>query len=234
MDEFSKEEVVVVDETLAKLPKTPMILLCVIGLVLAPIAVYDDNWLNSNIDTDDFWGTIMEQNVYLSLDTFQMEYCADGDCEIEENEKLAKLYQLCYDGVTEEEGEDEVDENEVEEMCGPWNELHKAGKTAKTLIFASMFIVLSGMLVGLSPISNQIRIIPYSVITAGGGTMLVAIFNWKRMLPEFTDNLDNGSGQAVAILSGILFLFAGIIGIIQSRKLIKQELQIDNEALSEE
>ena len=234
MDELSKEEVVIVDKTLAKLPKTPIILLCVIGLVLAPIAVYDDNWLNSNIDTDDFWGTIMEQNVYLSLDTFQMEYCADGDCEIEENEKLAKLYQLCYDGVTEEEGEDEVDENEVEEMCGPWNELHKAGKTAKTLIFASMFIVLSGMLVGLSPISNQIRIIPYSVITAGGGTMLVAIFNWKRMLPEFTDNLDNGSGQAVAILSGILFLIAGVIGIIQSRKLIKQELQIDNEALSEE
>ena len=234
MDELSKEGVIIVDKTLAKLPKTPMMLLCVIGLVLAPIAVYDDNWLNSNIDTDDFWGTIMEQNVYLSLDTFQMEYCADGDCEIEENEKLAKLYQLCYDEFTEEEGEDEVDENEVEEMCGPWNELHKAGKTAKTLIFASMFIVLSGMLVGLSPISNQIRIIPYSVITAGGGTMLVAIFNWKRMLPEFTDNLDNGSGQAVAILSGILFLIAGIIGIIQSRKLIKQELQIDNEALSEE
>ena len=234
MDELSKEEVVIVDKTLAKLPKTPIILLCVIGLVLAPIAVYDDNWLNSNIDTDDFWGTIMEQNVYLSLDTFQMEVCADGDCSIEENEKLAKLYQLCYDGVTEEEGEDEVDENEVEEMCGPWNELHKAGKTAKTLIFASMFIVLSGMLVGLSPISNQIRIIPYSVITAGGGTMLVAIFNWKRMLPEFTDNLDNGSGQAVAILSGILFLIAGVIGIIQSRKLIKQELQLDNEATSEE
>ena len=234
MDEFSKEEAVVVDKTLAKLPKTPMIVLCVIGLVLAPIAVYDDNWLNSNIDTDDFWGTIMEQNVYLSLDTFQMEYCADGDCEIEENEKLAKLYQLCYDEVTEEEGEDEVDENEVEEMCGPWNELHKAGKTAKTLIFASMFIVLSGMLVGLSPISNQNRIIPYSIITAGGGTMLVAIFNWKRMLPEFTDNLDNGSGQAVAILSGILFLIAGVIGIIQSRKLIKQELQLDNEVTSEE
>ncbi len=202
MDEFSKEEALVVDKTLAKLPKTPMMLLCVIGLVLAPIAVYDDNWLNSNIDTDDFWGTIMEQNVYLSLDTFQMEVCADGDCSIEENEKLAELYQLCYDEVIEEEGEDEVDENEVEEMCGPWNDLHKAGKTAKTLIFASMFIVLSGMLVGLSPISNQIRIIPYSVITAGGGTMLVAIFNWKRMLPEFTDNLDNGSGQAVAILSG--------------------------------
>ena len=234
MDGFSKEEAVVVDKTLAKLPKTPMMLLCVIGLVLAPIAVYDDNWLNSNIDTDDFWGTIMEQNVYLSLDTFQMEYCADGDCEIEENEKLAKLYQLCYDEVTEEERGDEVDENEVEEMCGPWNELHKAGKTAKTLIFASMFIVLSGMLVGLSPISKQIRIIPYSVITAGGGTMLVAIFNWKRMLPEFTDNLDNGSGQAVAILSGILFLIAGVIGIIQSRKLIKQGLKFHNEALSEE
>ena len=32
MDEFSKEEAVVVDKTLAKLPKTPMIVLCVIGL----------------------------------------------------------------------------------------------------------------------------------------------------------------------------------------------------------
>jgi hypothetical protein len=48
------------------------------------------------------------------------------------------------------------------------------------------------------------------------------------MLPEFTENLDNGSGQAIAIISGILFLLAGIIGIIQSRKLIKQELQIDS------
>ena len=234
MDEFSKEEAVVVDKTLAKLPKTPMILLCVIGLVLAPIAVYDDNWLNSNIDTDDFWGTIMEQNVYLSLDTFQMEICADGDCEIEENEKLAELYQLCYDEVTEEEGEDEVDDDEVEEMCGPWNDLDKAGKTTKNLIFTSMFLVFAGILVSLLPISTQYRLMPYSIITVGGGTMLAAIFNWKRMLPEFTDNLDNGSGQAVAILSGILFLIAGVIGIIQSRKLIKQELQLDNEATSEE
>ena len=66
------------------------------------------------------------------------------------------------------------------------------------------------------------------MITAGGGVTFASILNWKRMLPEFTENLDNGSGQAIAIFSGILFLLAGIIGIIQSRKLIKQELQIDS------
>ena len=228
MDEFPMRELEVGDKTLPRLSKTPIILLCLIGMIIAPISVYDDNWLNENIDTDDFWGTIMEQNVYLSLDTFQMEICADGDCEIEENEKLAELYQLCYDEVTEEEGEDEVDDDEVEEMCGPWNDLDKAGKTTKNLIFTSMFLVFAGILVSLLPISTQYRIMPYSIITVGGGTMLAAIFNWKRMLPEFTENLDNGSGQGIAISSGILFLVAGVIGIIQSRKLIKQELQIDS------
>ncbi len=234
MDEFTIRELEVGDKTLPRLSKTPIILLCLIGMIIAPISVYDDNWLNENIDTDDFWGTIMEQNVYLSLDTFQMEICADGDCEIEENEKLAELYQLCYDEVTEEERWNEVDDDEVEEMCGPWNDLDKAGKTTKTLIFTSMFLVFAGILVSLLPISTQYRLMPYSIITVGGGTMLAAIFNWKRMLPEFTENLDNGSGQGIAISSGILFLVAGVIGIIQSRKLIKQELQIHNEALSEE
>ena len=228
MDEFPMRELEVGDKTLPRLSKTPIILLCLIGMIIAPISVYDDNWLNENIDTDDFWGTIMEQNVYLSLDTFQMEICADGDCEIEENEKLAELYQLCYDEVTEEERWNEVDDDEVEEMCGPWNDLDKAGKTTKNLIFTSMFLVFAGILVSLLPISTQYRLMPYSIITVGGGTMLAAIFNWKRMLPEFTENLDNGSGQGIAISSGILFLVAGVIGIIQSRKLIKQELQIDS------
>ena len=50
------------------------------------------------------------------------------------------------------------------------------------------------------------------------------------MLPEFTENLDNGSGQVIAIISGILFLTAGVIGIIQSRNLIKQELLIGSVA----
>ena len=224
MNEVSIEGAEVVPEKFTGVSKKPIILLCVVGLVLAPIAVYDDNWLNANIDTDDFGGTIMKQNVYISLDTFQMEYCADDDCEIEEKQKLGELYQLCYDEVIEEE----VDDDEMEEMCGPWNELNKAGKTAKTLIFTSMLIAFAGILVGLSPISIQYRILPYSIITAGGGVTLASILNWKRMLPEFTENLDNGSGQAIAIISGILFLLAGIIGIIQSRKLIKQELQIDS------
>lgn len=230
MDEVFIEGAEVVPKKFTGVSKKPIILLCVVGLVLAPIAVYDDNWLNANIDTDDFGGTIMKQNVYISLDTFQMEYCADDDCEIEEKQKLGELYQLCYDEVIEEEGDDEVDDDEMEEMCGPWNELNKAGKTTKTLIFTSMFIVFAGILVNLSPISIQYRILPYSMITTGGGVTLASILNWKRMLPEFTENLDNGSGQAIAIFSGILFLLAGIIGIIQSRKLIKQELQIDSVA----
>ena len=84
MDEESIEGAEVVHKTFTGVSKIPIIVLCVVGLVLAPIAVYDDDWLNANIDTDDFWGTIMKQNVYISLDTFQMEYCADDDCEIEE------------------------------------------------------------------------------------------------------------------------------------------------------
>ena len=230
MDEVSIQGEEVVHKTFSGVSKKPIILLCVVGLVLAPIAVYDDNWLNANIDTDDFWGTIMEQNVYISLDTFQMEYCADGDCEIEEEQKLGELYQLCYDEVIEEEGEDEVDDEEMEEMCGPWNELNNAGKTTKTLIFTSMLFVFVGILVSLSPISIQYRILPYSMITVGGGVTLVSIFNWKQMLPEFTENLDNGSGQAIAILSGILFLIAGVVGIMQSRNLIKQEVHIGSVA----
>ena len=110
MDKVSIEGAEVVPKKFTGVSKKPIILLCVVGLVLAPIAVYDDNWLNANIDTDDFWGTIMKQNVYISLDTFQMEYCADDDCEIEEKQKLGELYQLCYDEVIEEEGDDEVDD----------------------------------------------------------------------------------------------------------------------------
>ena len=224
MDKFPIDKEALGNKTLPKLAKAPVIILCLIGMVVAPISVYDDNWLNANIDTDDFWGTIMKQNVYISLDTFQMEYCADDDCEIEEKQKLGELYQLCYDEVIEEEGDDEVDDGEMEEMCGPWNELDKAGKTTKSLIFTSMFIVFAGILVSISPISTQYRILPYSMITAGGVITLASIINWKRMLPEFTENLDNGSGQVIAIISGILFLTAGVIGIIQSRNLIKQEL----------
>ena len=111
MDEVSIEGAEVVPKKFTGVSKKPIILLCVVGLVLAPIAVYDDNWLNANIDTDDFWGTIMKQNVYISLDTFQMEYCADDDCEIEEKQKLGELYQICYDEVIEEEGDDEVDDD---------------------------------------------------------------------------------------------------------------------------
>ena len=229
MDEVSVEGAEVVPKKFTDVSKKSIIVLCVIGFVLAPIAVYDDNWLNANIDTDEFWGTMMKQNVYISLDTFQMEYCADDDCEIEEKQKLGELYQLCYDEVIEGEGDD-VDDDTMEEMCGAWNELDKAGKTTKALIFTSMFIVFAGILVSLSPIFIQYRILPYSMITAGGGVSLASILNWKRMLPEFTENLDNGSGQAIAIVPGILFLLAGIIGIIQSRKLIKQEPQNNSTA----
>ena len=234
MDRESVEQIVTVDQSLTKISKMPIILLCIIGMILAPLSVYDDDWLNSNIDTDDFWGTIMQQNVYISLDTFQMEICADDDCEIEEKEKLGDLYQICYDEVIEEEGENEVDNEEMAEICGPWNELHKAGKTTKTLIFGSMILIFVGILASLSPISNEYRLTPYSIITAGGGLVLVSIYNWNLMLPEFTENLDRGTGQAIAIFSGIIFIIAGVIGMIQSRMAIKQELPINSADASEE
>ena len=56
MDEVSIEGAEVVRKKFTGVSKKPIILLCVVGLVLAPIAVYDDNWLNANIDTDDFVG----------------------------------------------------------------------------------------------------------------------------------------------------------------------------------
>ena len=210
--------------------KKPIIILCVLGLFLTPISITSDSWLSANVDTDDFWGTTMRQNVYISLDSFMIEYCADDDCEIEEDEKLGDLYQKCYDEVTEidedeDEWDDEDDDNisneEIEEMCGPYNDLAKAGETTKTLLLMSAFTVFVGILITFSPISKTYSIIPYGLISAGGVMMLFSIFNWSAMLPEFTENLDWDNGPNIAILSGIIIIIAGLIGIIQSRKSIQ-------------
>ena len=174
MEEVPIEGGEVVPKKFTGVSKKPIILLCVVGLVLAPIAVYDDNWLNANIDTDDFGGTIMKQNVYISLDTFQMEYCADDDCEIEEKQKLGELYQLCYDEVIEEEGDYEVDNDEMEEMCGPWNELNKAGKTTKTLIFTSMLIEIANKFARRDDLIVIIQPFRFTLNRSGGENHLIS------------------------------------------------------------
>jgi len=224
-----------------RISQKPIIILCVLGLLLTPLSITSDAWLSANVDTDDFWGTTMEQNVYISLDSFMIEYCADDDCEIEENEKLGDLYRKCYDEVNEidedewdDEDDDEISNEEIEEMCGPYNDLAKAGKTTETLLLVSVFILFTGLLITLSPISKKYQIMPYGFITASGSAILFSIFNWSSMLPEFTENLDWDNGPNRAILSGILIIIAGIIGIVRTRKSIKESNLSYEIMLSEE
>ena len=187
--------------------------LIIAALILAPFALNSDSWLTRNIDTDDFWGTTMTQDIHITLSDVTIETCADGtDCETE-----SKTFETVYNNCSEEMKLDGASNSEIDQQCGLWEEFDNAGFIASNLLFVStMSLVFALVIQGRAMLGNP-SIMP-SLMAASSGILIIgSIITWNSSLPEIADNLNWSTGPNQGILAGILAIGASIVPIVVSK-----------------
>ena len=112
------------------------------------------------------------------------------------------------------------DDEEIDEYCGPWSDLHVGGMTASVLIIIAAAMLFAAFVMQGRP--NTIETSNY-IAMGGGAVIIFALTFWHFMLPDAADNLDWGSGPWLAILSAGLSIAAGFIGYIRSKEAGSQE-----------
>ena len=197
-----------------KSKSTILYILIIASFILAPVSVVEDVWLTQTIDRDEWGDTVFTQEVHVGLRQVMYETCVDGtDCEYTDQENFGDLYDMC----TEDSG---FDDEEIDEYCGPWSDLHVGGMTASVLIIIAAAMLFAAFVMQGRP--NTIETSNY-IAMGGGAVIIFALTFWHFMLPDAADNLDWGSGPWLAILSAGLSIAAGFIGYIRSKEAGSQE-----------
>tara|TARA_B100000003_G_scaffold132592_1_gene118926 strand:- start:675 stop:1421 length:747 start_codon:yes stop_codon:yes gene_type:complete len=200
-----------------KSKSTILYILIIASFILAPVSVVEDVWLTQTIDTDEWGDTVFTQEVHVGLRQVMYETCVDGtDCEYTDQENFGDLYDMCMEEIEEEMLYDE----EIDEYCGPWSDLHVGGMTASVLIIIAAVMLFAAFFMQGRP--DTIETANY--IAMGAGSLIIfALTFWHFMLPEAADNLDWGRGPWFAILSAGLSIAAGFIGYKRSKEAGSQE-----------
>ena len=197
-----------------KSKSTILYIMIIASFILAPVSVVEDVWLTQTIDRDEWGDTVFTQEVHVGLRQVMYETCVDGtDCEYTDQENFGDLYDMC----TEEVGNDN---EEIDEYCGPWSDLHVGGMTASVLIIIAAVMLFAAFFMQGRP--DTIGTSNYIAMGAGGLIIFALIF-WHFMLPDAADNLDWGSGPWFAILSAGLSIASGFSGYIRTKESDGQE-----------
>ena len=184
-------------------------IMIIASFILAPVSVIEDVWLTQTIDRDEWGDTVFTQEVHVGLRQVMYETCVDGtDCEYTDQENFGDLYDMC----TEEIGNDD---EEIDEYCGPWSDLHVGGMTASVLIIIAAVMLFAAFFMQGRP--DTIETSNYIAMGAGG-LIVFALTFWHFMLPEAADNLDWGRGPWFALLAAGLSIAAGFIGYKESKE----------------
>ncbi len=192
-----------------KSKSTILYVMIIASFILAPVSVIEDVWLTQTIDRDEWGDTVFTQEVHVGLRQVMYETCVDGtDCEYTDQENFGDLYDMC----TEDIG---TDDEEIDEYCGPWSDLHVGGMTASVLIIIAAVMLFAAFFMQGRP--DTLEKSNYIAMGAGGLIIFALIF-WHFMLPDAADNLDWGRGPWFAILSAGLSIAAGFSGYIQLKE----------------
>ena len=192
-----------------KSKSTIVYIMIIASFILAPVSVIEDVWLTQTIDRDEWGDTVFTQEVHVGLRQVMYETCVDGtDCEYTDQENFGDLYDMC----TEDIG---TDDEEIDEYCGPWSDLHVGGMTASVLIIIAAVMLFAAFFMQGRP--DTLEKSNYIAMGAGGLIIFALIF-WHFMLPDAADNLDWGRGPWFAILSAGLSIAAGFSGYIQLKE----------------
>ena len=161
-------------------------------------------WLWNNVDTDVWGDTTFTQDIYLDLYGYEIEICVDGtDCEVDQEESFSSVYKEC---------QIEVDSDEVEEYCGPFNDLRSAGYIVTfSMLLASFMLIyalkIRTMIDDLDAVKNSNKI-----LLSSGILIAISIIFWNMLLPDITDNMDWSSGPWLAIIAALLAIAAWYFG----------------------
>ncbi len=191
-------------------------IMIIASFILAPVSVIEDVWLTQTIDRDEWGDTVFTQEVHVGLRQVMYETCVDGtDCEYTDQENFGDIYEMCMDEFGSDDDGEYYDEEEIDEYCGPWSDLHIGGMTATVLILIAAVMLFAAFFLQGRP--DMIDKSNYIAMGAGGLIILALIF-WNFMLPEGADNLDWGRGPWFASLSAVLSIAAGFIGYTQLKE----------------
>ena len=116
---------------------------------------------------------------------------------------------MCMDEIGRDDEGEYYDDEETDEYCGPWSDLHIGGMTATVLISIAAVMLFAAFFLQGRP--DMIEKSNYIAMGAGGMIIFALIF-WSFMLPDAADNLDWGRGPWFASLSAVLSIAAGFIG----------------------
>jgi len=195
-------------------------IMIICSFILAPVSVIEDVWLTQTIDRDEWGDTVFTQEVHVGLRQVMYETCVDGtDCEYSDQENFGDLYDMCMDEIENDDDGEYYDEEEIDEYCGPWSDLHIGGMTASVLIIISAVVLFAAFFMQGRPDTREKS--NYLAMGAGGLIIFALIF-WNFMLPDAADNLDWGRGLWFALLSAGLSFAAGFIGYKQLKESASQ------------
>ena len=152
-------------------------------------------WLWNNVDTDVWGDTTFTQDIYLDLYGYEIEICVDGtDCEVDQEESFSSVYNEC---------QIEVDSDEVEEYCGPFNDLRSAGYIVTISMLLASFMLIYALKIrtkinDLDAVKNSNKI-----LLSSGILIAISIVFWNMLLPDITDDMGWSSGPWLAIIAAL-------------------------------
>ena len=203
-----------------KSKSTILYIMIIASFILAPVSVVEDVWLTQTIDRDEWGDTVFTQEVHVGLRQVMYETCVDGtDCEYTDQENFGDLYDMCMEEIGNDDGG--YYDEEIDEYCGPWSDLHVGGMTASVLIIIAAVMLFAAFFMQGRP--DTIETANYITMGAGG-LIIFALTFWHFMLPEAADNLDWGRGPWFAILSAGLSIASGFSGYMRSKETGSQEI----------
>lgn len=182
---------------------------------MVPISIDSDSWLKLHIDRDGLWTPCRAQNADIGLETF----VTDGDdgllCDGHQKGTLERIYLQCQDEISDVET-NSPSEQEIEDVCGHWNNFAKAGEIAESYILIGTFISFVGLLTMMSPLSNMYKLTHKLFFCAGGGVIVFSVYTWNLMLPEPPETyMFWGLMPIVLILIGSALFIGGTIGLVE-------------------
>ena len=161
-------------------------------------------WLWNNVDTDVWGDTTFTQDIYLDLYGYEIEICVDGtDCEVDQEESFSSVYNEC---------QIEVDSDEVEEYCGPFNDLRSAGYIVTISMLLASFMLIYALKIRTK--INDLDAVKESnkILLSSGILIVISIILWNMLLPDITDDMYWSSGPLLGIIAALLAIAAWYYG----------------------
>jgi len=163
-------------------------------------------WLWNNVDTD-VWGdtTRVPQDIYLDLYGYEIETCLEyrTDCKVDQEESFSSVYNEC---------QIKVDSDEVDEYCGPFNDLRNAGYIVTLSMLLASWMLIYALKIRTN--INDLDAVKESnkILLSSGILIAISIILWNMLLPDITDDMGWSSGPWLAIIAALLAIAAWYFG----------------------